>query len=371
MLLMLLTACGTLQLQIDDPHQTVRVTAPVPTSPSLPPPSTAAVPTATPDPTSTPGPTPIPSTPTSAPSTLAPAPEPQRIHFAAGATSATVYGSLTPNRGGQRYVLRALAGQMLQVDIVAQQPVVLDVSGQNGTILALERLDQTAGTAHWEGGLPSTQDYLITLSPVGATSAPNDYELTVAIPSLPDPTPDFSVYHNAEYGFEVRYPSDFGMGCYPSDFGMGCYPSDFGMGLTCPIITAAGIHDPLVSFRLVGDTYYDGTNLLDACVTIGVDQSEAGRSTCTGLRDPREDHWGQQEINGVLFSIVSHGGVAAGHIHDALIYRTLHAEACYEVNLFLRYSSMGVYTPGTVSEFDKHAVMSRLDQVLKSITIIQ
>jgi hypothetical protein len=249
-----------------------------------------------------------------------------------------VNGTLPPF-GTNRYALRALAGQALVVDIAAPLPLVLSVLGENGTVLVLERMDEKT---RWEGRLPSTQDYLLELVSTGAAIG---YHLTVTIPGLTESTPAaMSTYRNAEYGFEVKYPSDFGV------------------GLTCP--TAGVIHDPVISFRLVGDPYYAGTNLLDACVTISVDRGEAARSTCLGPRDSHEKYLGQEQINGILFSKVFLGGVAAGHIHDAIIYRTLHAGACYELASFLRYSDPGAYAPGTVSEFDREGVINGLRQVL-------
>jgi hypothetical protein len=333
-LAMVLAACGTLELDIEPTRIPTEVGTPTRAAPSTLPPPATGTPTTAPSPTPEPSPTPQPPTPTPVPSAT-----PQRIQFTAGATSATVSGSL-PAWGSRHYTLRALAGQTLRVDIAASYPVVLGVSGENGTILALKQMD---ASGHWEGTLPSTQDYVIELVSNGPAI---DYQLSVTIPPLAEPTPATHTYHSAEHGFAVTYPPDFGA------------------GLTCPTTSAAMVQNPAVSFRLVGNEYYAGTNLLDACVTVSVDPSAAGRSTCTGIKDPQEDPWGQEEIDGAMFSVVSRGGVAAGHLHDALIYRAPHAGACYEITLFLHYTSMGVYTPGSVSEFDRDVVMGRLRQVL-------
>ena len=273
---------------------------------------------------------------------------PQRIHFGAGATSATVNGTLP-----HEYILPALAGQTLSVDVAAPWPTTLGVSGKNGTVLALKRMDETN---HWEGRVPSTQDYLLELGLVGLGTT-FDYTLTVTIPGPADPTPAASIYRSTEYGFAVEYLSDFGAG-------------------TCPV--ADGIIDSdleILFLRLLGDSYYGGTNLLDACVVVTVDGGEAARSTCQKSRDPespaeREDYLGQEEINGVEFSVVSRGGATTRHTHELTGYRTLHAEACYEVILFLHYRNLGTYAPGAVSGFDRDAVMDRLKQVLYSMKML-
>jgi hypothetical protein len=251
--------------------------------------------------------------------------------------SAAVEGLLTAG-GVDRYVLGALAGQTLHVDIEAAHPVRLRVRAADGSVLK----ESGDGTTHWEAPLAASQDYLLELSAAGAQTG---YQMTVTIPPLAQPTPAIPTYRDAEHGFAVRYPADFAVDA------------------ACP--TQGIVADPLVTFRLAEDAYYAGTTLRDACVSVAVERDEAETSTCTGLRGPNEAHWGQEEINGVLFSVVSRGGVAAGHNHELLSYRTLHAGACYEVTLLLHYVTPGVYAPGTVAEFDRDVVLDRLRQVLQ------
>jgi len=129
-------------------------------------------------------PTPLPAvTPTVAPTvapTIAPTVgaqdlAPQRIQFALGAVSATVAGNVqAPNRN--RYVLRALAGQTMTVEIASPgQLVNFAVSGV-GDGQPYKRLDNE--NRFWSGGLPATQDYLITV--VTGRGNP-DYLLTVTV----------------------------------------------------------------------------------------------------------------------------------------------------------------------------------------------
>jgi hypothetical protein len=83
--------------------------------------------------------------------------------------------------------------------------------------------------------------------------------------TIPGPTAllldlETSTYRNQTHGFEVSYPGDFVE------------------GMTCP--NKSIIDAPVARFRLVGAPYYPGTNLLDACVTVGVDPSQPARTTC-------------------------------------------------------------------------------------------
>jgi hypothetical protein len=107
-----------------------------------------------------------------------PEPEPTRIQFAPGATSAQVQGSLAAG-GGDRYVLTAMAGQEMTVNLsvaTAEVSAILIIWGADGTVLISDHADATA----WVGQLPSTQDYYINVRSVA--QAPVDYTLEVIIP---------------------------------------------------------------------------------------------------------------------------------------------------------------------------------------------
>lgn len=103
--------------------------------------------------------------------------EATRIQFAPGATSATAGGALVSG-GSQRYVLQALAGQTMDVALITRAgDARLEVSGADGTVLKAA----TDASQSWQGSLPTSQDYIITLTG-GATGAP--YQLRVTIPPL-------------------------------------------------------------------------------------------------------------------------------------------------------------------------------------------
>jgi len=96
--------------------------------------------------------------------TPTPAPATQRIQFAPGTTSATVYGS-TP----QNYVLKAMRGQAMIVELYtdAGAPAQATVTTAGGQTLG-------SGTQAYpfSGQLPATQDYYISVqSPAGAGRA--------------------------------------------------------------------------------------------------------------------------------------------------------------------------------------------------------
>jgi hypothetical protein len=102
-----------------------------------------------------------------------------RIQFLPGATSATVGGALVSG-GSQRYVLQAQAGQTMDVALVTRATdAVLEITSADGT-----ELKPAGNTSHsWQGTLPASQDYFITLTGA-ASGAP--YQLTITIPPLAD-----------------------------------------------------------------------------------------------------------------------------------------------------------------------------------------
>jgi hypothetical protein len=98
---------------------------------------------------------------------------PVRIQFLRGATSDTIEGTLV-SRGIDRYVLRALANQMMRAKVTASGSVVLTIQGADGAIL----LGRSSGETSWSGRLPKTQDYVLAVSTSGPATR---YTLAVTV----------------------------------------------------------------------------------------------------------------------------------------------------------------------------------------------
>jgi len=111
------------------------------------------------------------ATPTPTPSTT---PTPQRISFAPGATEATVSGNL-PANGDVHYVIRAEAGQLLEVNVTAAHPVHLTIYGKNGVVI----FDQPDGSPFFRGTLPDSEDYQLVIE---ADTQATAYSMTAMIP---------------------------------------------------------------------------------------------------------------------------------------------------------------------------------------------
>lgn len=111
-----------------------------------------------------------------------PVPTPVRINFAPGTTSATISGNVQfPNRN--RYVLQAMAGQQMKVDVQSPGNLVnFAITGvtDGQPYKRLENEDRS-----FTFTLPSTQDYLIEIA---TPSSSPDYLLLVSVVSPSTPT---------------------------------------------------------------------------------------------------------------------------------------------------------------------------------------
>jgi murein DD-endopeptidase MepM/ murein hydrolase activator NlpD len=96
--------------------------------------------------------------------TPTPTPAPTRITFPSGAFATTVQGTVTfPQR--PRYLLRALKGQEMRIEIISKDNRAnFSVQGvtDGQPLKRVENEDRV-----WSGKLPSTQDYLITIAVPG------------------------------------------------------------------------------------------------------------------------------------------------------------------------------------------------------------
>jgi hypothetical protein len=100
---------------------------------------------------------------------------PERIVFAPGATAASLSRSIATGQI-QEYILRALAGQTMILEVTSpQKNVFLSAYGDDGAVL----LRPGANARRWLDRLPTTQDYRIKVAGRGETT---DYTLSVVIP---------------------------------------------------------------------------------------------------------------------------------------------------------------------------------------------
>ena len=111
---------------------------------------------------------------------------PVRVQFLPGSTSATLPGNISTAVGERAFVLTAVSGQTMNIQLLADStPLFATVTGPNGALLAQQSGAYQENLEKFETAisitLPSTGDYLISLSPIGAAPPPTDFEITFTI----------------------------------------------------------------------------------------------------------------------------------------------------------------------------------------------
>jgi hypothetical protein len=121
------------------------------------------------------------------PPAVQPEPQASRIRFPAGGTSATVQDTV-PAGGAKRYVLGAVGGQTMTVELMYPSgEALLVIWGADGSVLISDHAD----AQQWSGTLPGTQDYYIDVRAAAGGSAVA-YTLQVSIPPAAQPEPQAS-----------------------------------------------------------------------------------------------------------------------------------------------------------------------------------
>lgn len=103
---------------------------------------------------------------------------PERIAFVPGSTSTSLTGNLAAAKPHQ-YVLRALAGQTLSINLTFMEgQAILVVWGEDGDIL----LSDHAQASSFQRALPATQAYYIQVK--GRPDGNTTYRMTISIPAI-------------------------------------------------------------------------------------------------------------------------------------------------------------------------------------------
>jgi hypothetical protein len=334
LLVVLLSACAapaveSETVQSDQITPTV-VFTPVTTFTAIPPtiPPTEAFPTFTP-PTAEPG-------------------QPNEIHFAANGTYADVTDKIAAG-GSKTYSLNAMQGQVMSVSILPQanaaSTISMQIKGRDGSVLCPKSADEQC--LFWRGMLPVSQDYFVTLAPDGEGV---QFVMRVAI-NPPDRGFQYFDFKSAS-GLSLTYPDTF-----------------------APALPVLGNYktEPVLALQLIDSELYEKTNLSEVYLMFSSTSDAGIVSTCTepnqnGGGGP-ENPVGEEVVNGLTFVHTTTEGAGAGNYYQQEIFRTVQNNACHEVVFFIHFTNVSNYTPGTVTEFNRDAVMRNLQAVFSSFAI--
>ena len=164
----------------------------------------------------------------------------------------------------------------------------------------------------------------------------------------------WKTYTSETYGFEMKYPQDLAMQ---------------------KEIPLAVIQEAVIRLSLVNRAYYDGTNLVEASLFVGVTPEEAcsSKSLADMPQNPSEhgDPAETRNIAGVSFFRDSLWEGAVGNQYGLITYSALHGGNCYRLALFIHCINIHLFYPQTVAEFDRATVLRLFDQVISTFRFVK
>lgn len=74
---------------------------------------------------------------------------------------------------------------------------------------------------------------------------------------------------------------------------------------------------------------------------------------------------------GVLYSVATSSGAGAGNRYEETVYALVGTNPCIAIHYFIHYTALENYPKGTVTEFNKKAILASFDQIRKTVVINQ
>ena len=146
---------------------------------------------------------------------------------------------------------------------------------------------------------------------------------------------------------------------YADDFAPSIYPFEFG--------NTPGV----LKLDFIDDGYYSNTTLTEALVGIGVSPDPGLCNSSVKVFAPKLNA-DSIDVNGIHFTRIATYGAGAGSMDEVIFHRVVHNNKCYEIVYAIHSVNIGNYlgTGANVVEFDRQAVMKRMEDILASFTFI-
>jgi hypothetical protein len=271
------------------------------------------------------------------------------VKFDAGGTYKDIVDSI-PVGSSKTYSVNAMKGQVMSISVLPQIAdgswgyIPIQIKGANGTVLCPQ--EPNTECEFWRGALPASQDYFVSLTPNGDV---NSFTMRVAI-NPPGKETQLFQYNSPSSGLSVTYPDTFAPALPP----YGNYKTK-----------------PEFALQLIDPASFYKTNLGQAYMFFSSSNDPQVVATCTDSNPNAEGEQiiGNETVNGSTFVHSSSTGAGAGNYYDQDIHRMVKNNVCYEVIFFMHSTNVGNYVIGTVTEFDRNAIMKKFNYVFSTFTI--
>ncbi|HSF81545.1 MAG TPA: hypothetical protein VLA49_09945 [Anaerolineales bacterium] len=281
---------------------------------------------------------------------------PYPIEFEAHGTYLDVLVDDIPAGQTRTFSVRAMQGQVMSIatwrlDETNDYMPKLEIQAADRTVLCPE---ENLECRFWRGILPASQDYYVSFT-ADPNWPSNSFIMRVAV-NPPGVDKQFFQYRNQSTGVLLTYNDAFA----PTGGFFDGY-----------ISTGTFKVQPDFILHLIDPQAFEKTNLSAVYLTIGSSKEGQFVESCLAVdsSDIAEQVVGTETINGYEFLHTKRGGVAAGHIGEQESYRMVYRDACYEIGYHLHSVNIGNFSPGSVVEFDRSAIIQALDEIFSSLRI--